>query len=168
MIAPEAAVGFALGAAREGLAAGEMPIGAVVLLGDQVIGRAFTQEHALRRRVVHADLLAMIEADHALGFSRKDEPLTLAVNLEPCLMCMGAAITLGVQRIWYGLESPNDGGHALVDQWAPPVENSFFSRPAEIVGGVRRVESRELFATYADGDGPAGMRAWARSLCVRG
>lgn len=165
MMTPEAGVSLALTAAREGLEAGEMPIGAVVLLGDRVIGRAFTQERALRRRVVHADLLAMIEADTVLGFGDHDEPLTLAVNLEPCLMCMGAAITLGVQRVWYSLESPNDGAHQLLDQWDPPVEQAFFARPAEITGGILRDDSEKLFSKYATGNGPTGMRAWAASLC---
>jgi len=165
VITPEDGVGMALEVAREGLQAGEMPIGAVVLLDDRVVGRAFTQEHSLHRRVVHADLLAMIEADTGLGFVGHEEPLTLAVNLEPCLMCMGAAITLGVQRIWYSLESPNDGAHELLNHWTPPVEQPFFTRPTEIVGGIRREESRDLFVQYADGNGPTGMRQWARILC---
>jgi tRNA(adenine34) deaminase len=109
VLTPEASVDRALDVAREGLEAGEMPIGAVVLLGDRVVGRAHTQQRTAHRRIVHADLLAMLEADAVLGFRRHDEPLTLAVNLEPCLMCTGAAITLGVERIVYALESPNDG-----------------------------------------------------------
>jgi tRNA(adenine34) deaminase len=164
MLTPEGAVGLALGMARDGLAAGEMPIGAVVLDGDRVVGQAYTQEHALRRRIVHADLLAMLAADTALGFTRPEGTLTLVVTLEPCLMCLGAAITLGVERVWYALESPNDGAHELLGHWSPPVEQPFFQRPAEIVGGIRRDEARALFARYADGGGPAGMRAWARSL----
>jgi tRNA(adenine34) deaminase len=90
--------------------------------------------------------------------------LTLAVNLEPCLMCMGAAITLGVSRVWFALESPNDGARELVQLWAPPEELPFFRKPREVLGGIRRDESRNLFAEYATGTGPAGMRDWARSL----
>ena len=116
------------------------------------------------RRVVHADLLAMIEADTVLGFDRPDETLTLAVNLEPCIMCMDAAMTLGVQRVWYALESPNDGAHDLLAHWAPPEEQPFFARPTEVLGGIRRTQSQRLFGAYADGDGPAGMRAWANRL----
>lgn len=164
MITPEQAVSLALTTAREGLESGEMPIGAVVFLGDRIIGRAFTQDHAQRRRVVHADLLAILQADTALGLTRYDEPLTLAVNLEPCLMCMGAAMALGVQRIWYSVESPTDGAHELLGHWNPPVEQTWFARPAEITGGIRRSESLQLFADYAVGDGPKGMREFARSL----
>jgi tRNA(adenine34) deaminase len=102
-------VALAIGVAGEGLAAGELPIGAVVAMGDDVVGRAFTQERGLGRRLVHADLLAMTQADERLGRSRRPRPLVLAVNLEPCLMCLGAAMALGVREVLFALESPGDG-----------------------------------------------------------
>lgn len=141
-----------------------MPIGAVVFRGDELIARAHTEERTQGRRIVHADLLAMLHADSLLGFERPNDPLTLAVNLEPCLMCLGAAITLGVHRVVYALESPNDGAVGLLDAWSPPVEQSFFKRPGEIEGGIHRERSQALFAEYAAGDGPQGMRAWASGL----
>ncbi|HEY1621960.1 MAG TPA: nucleoside deaminase [Streptosporangiaceae bacterium] len=113
-MSPEEAVALAADVADEGMRRGELPIGAVVLDGDAVIGRAHTGEKGLGRRIVHADPLAMIEADEFLGKGRSAGPLTLAVNLEPCIMCLGAAITLGVRRVWYGLESPDDGGAELL------------------------------------------------------
>jgi len=159
---------FDLDTAEDGLASGEMPVGAVVLSGDQILGRAFTQEKARGRRIVHADLLAMEQADGVLGFSRPREPLVLAVSLEPCLMCLGAAITLGVQRVYYALESPNDGGVDLLAKWDPPIEQPFFSRPTEIRAGFHRHRSQQLFRRYADGEGPWGMRAWAAALAEQG
>ncbi|WP_252858615.1 nucleoside deaminase [Rhodococcus erythropolis] len=164
MFSPRDALSLALDVAREGMELGEMPIGAVVFDDDRVLGRAYTQERALGRRVVHADLQALLQADEALGFTRASGELKLAVNLEPCLMCMGAAITLGVSRVWFALESPNDGARELVQLWAPPEELPFFRKPREVLGGIRRDESRNLFAEYATGTGPAGMRDWARSL----
>lgn len=164
-MSPEQAVALALKVAEEGMALGEMPIGAVVLQGDKVIGRAYTQEHKLRRRVVHADLLAMLEADTKLGLSRSSEPLTLAVSLEPCMMCMGAAITLGIEKVWFALESPNDGAVELLSRWHPLVEQPFFCCPKEIKGGFHRNEAQKLFAQYAALDSaPKGMRKWAHGL----
>lgn len=163
-MSPEDVVGLAVEVAAEGLAEGEMPIGAVVVSGHRVLARAFTQEQALGRRLVHADLLALLEADIELGFDRPEEPLILAVNLEPCLMCLGAAITLGVQRVYYALESPNDGAVELLSKWQPPVEQPFFARPQVVKGGFHRERSRQLFARYAAGSGPSGMRAWAGGL----
>lgn len=130
-----------------------MPIGAIVFDDERVLGRAYTQERALRRRIVHADLLALLQADEALGFTRAAGELTLAVSLEPCLMCMGAAITLGVTRVWFARESPDDGGAELVQSWAPPTELPFFAKPREVVGGILRDEARALFAEYARGTG---------------
>jgi tRNA(adenine34) deaminase len=161
---PGDAVALALNAAESGLEAGEMPIGAVVLAGDEVVGEAFTQERVQGRRIVHADLLAMEQADKKLGFSRPVEPLVLAVSLEPCLMCLGAAITLGVHRVCYALESPNDGGVDLLSRWDPPREQAFFRKPTEIRGGLHRGRSQSLFRRYADGNGPPGMRGWSSEL----
>ncbi|PQZ93726.1 deaminase [Arthrobacter sp. MYb227] len=164
---PEDAVRLAIEVAEDGLNAGEMPIGALVLRGDQVVAKDFTHERALGRRIVHADLMAMLEADRSIGFSRSSLPLTLVVNLEPCLMCMGAAITLGVDRVWFGLESPNDGAVELLEQWRPPVEQPFFRRPQEILGGIHRTAVQDQFARYATSSAPAGMREWAHGLSVQ-
>lgn len=164
MVSDEMAVSAALDAAEAALACGEMPIGAAVFLGDEKIATAWTQEKRLRRRIVHADLLAMQAADEKLGFSRKTEALTLAVNLEPCLMCLGAAITLGVDTVVFALESPNDGGVEALSHWNPEVELPYFRKPSRIVGGVQRERARSQFATYANGSGPTSMRAWARDL----
>lgn len=162
---PEDAVALAMQVADEGMALHEMPIGAVVLLGNTVIGRGYTQEQKLGRRIVHADLMAMLAADTHLGFARSAAPLTLAVNLEPCMMCIGAAITLGIKRIWFGLESPNDGAVELLAHWHPPIEQPYFCRPEEIKGGYHRKEIQEQFARYAAlAAAPKGMREWALGL----
>ena len=162
---PNEAVALALEIAEEGMKYGEMPIGAVVLQGGNVIGRSHTQERKLHRRIVHADLMAMLEADEKLGFKRSKEPLTLAVNLEPCMMCIGAAITLGIEKIYYALESPNDGAVELLTHWQPPVEQSFFCRPQEIQGGFHRKDAQNQFARYAAiKSAPKGMRDWAKEL----
>ncbi len=162
---PEEAMALAIEAAEDGMKLGEMPIGAVVLQGDKVIARAYTQEYKLRRRIVHADLMAMLEADTYLGFKRSTAPLTLVVNLEPCMMCLGAAIALGIERVWFALESPNDGAVELLSHWHPPIEQSYFCRPKEIQGGLHRDKAQEQFARYAELESaPKSMREWARGL----
>jgi tRNA(adenine34) deaminase len=109
--------------------------------------------------------MAMLETDAHLGFKRSTEPLTLAVNLEPCVMCLGAAITLGIERVWFALESPNDGAVELLGHWHPPIEQSYFCRPKQIKGGFHREKSQEQFARYAALESaPKGMRDWARGL----
>ena len=163
-LSKEEIVGLSIETANEALLAGEMPIGALVLYGDEVIARSYTREQALGRRIVHADLLAMQMADEVLGFQQRERPLTLAVNLEPCMMCLGAAMNLQVDRIYYGLGSPNDGGVELLQHWHPPVMQPFYKPPLVIEGAIREDEVRRQFKQYADGVGPAGMREWARGL----
>lgn len=155
----------ALAVANEGLSAGELPIGAVVVLDDEIIGRAHTQERGQGRLLVHADLLALDEADRRLGGRRHEA--RLYVNLEPCLGCLGAAMTVMVSSIVFGLESPSDGAAAFAQRWDAERDQGAFSgyRFPEIRGGVLRADTIELFRSYV-GQHPAGaaLTEWARSL----
>ncbi|MEV7225775.1 deaminase [Polymorphospora sp. NPDC051019] len=160
---PDEMVRAALEVAEAGLAAGEQPIGAVVVMGDEIIGRAYTQEKARGRRLVHADLLAMIEADEALGWRRRPHPLRLAVNLEPCVMCLGTAMALRVDEVYFALESPDDGGVAVAANWRPDRELAWFSAPS-IVGGILREESRDLFRRYCATVPDSALRRWIQTL----
>ncbi|WP_117212808.1 nucleoside deaminase [Allorhizocola rhizosphaerae] len=160
---PQDLVRAALEVAEAGLLAGEQPIGAVVAMGDEIVGRAYTQEHTLGRRLVHADLLAMVQADEALGWSKRSHPLRLAVSLEPCVMCLGTAMALGVREVYYALESPSDGGAGIAAHWRPDPPVEWFAMPV-LHGGVLREESRDLFRRYCDTAPESAARRWAESL----
>jgi tRNA(adenine34) deaminase len=155
----------ALKVARLGLEHGEMPIGAIVVVDDEIIASQYTQERSAQRLLVHADLLAMEEADRQIGKDRSRG--TLYVTLEPCLMCLGAAFTSKLGRVVYGLESPSDGGAAAFVEWEKTRDESAmpgYSLP-DLVGGVGRTESAELFARYAAGHSEdSWASAWARDL----
>jgi tRNA(adenine34) deaminase len=155
-------VAAAIEVAAEGLAAGELPIGAVVASGEEIVGRAFTQERGLGRRLVHADLLAMVQADERLGWARREHPLVLAVSLEPCLMCAGAAMALGVRAVLFALESPGDGAAAVASRWPTHLDTPWSAAPV-IRGGILRAESRELFRRYGAAS-DSGTGRWARTL----
>ncbi|MGX1560951.1 nucleoside deaminase [Streptomyces sp. NPDC055506] len=161
---PQQLVGLAVEVAEEGLAAGELPIGAVVAMGSEVVGRAYTQEQTLNRRLVHADLLAMIDADQRLGWRERSDPLVLAVTLEPCLMCLGAAMAMGVSQVWFGLESPSDGAANVGAVWQPHRPGEEFTRVPAITGGVLRRQCRDQFRRFADVTESPGMRRWASEL----
>jgi tRNA(adenine34) deaminase len=165
-VSPDEMVAAAVQVAEDGLAAGELPIGAVVVMGDDIVGRAFTREKAEGRRLVHADLLAMTEADRTLGWARRPAPLTLAVNLEPCLMCLGAAMTMGVTRIYFGLESPGDGASAVAAGWRPRSSDMPGNTAPAMTGGVRREQVREQFRRYCETASDSGMRRWAATLAA--
>ena len=164
LVTPEQMVQAAIQVADEGLAAGELPIGAVVVMGDQIVGRAHTQERIRGRRLVHGDLLAMIQADEQLGWARRPQPLCLAVNLEPCLMCLGAAMTLGVRQVYYALDSPADGASEIAKRWRPASTHlPGYSAPS-VTGGILQQDSRELFRRYCQTAPDTGFRDWARTL----
>lgn len=157
-------MGRALDVARNGMRAGEMPIGAVVAVGEEVIAEGHTQERTQRRLLVHGDLLALDEADRRLGRRRRDA--ALYVTLEPCLMCVGAAFTMRLGSVVYALESPSDGGCEAFTSWDQ--NRTGASMPAyrlpNVTSGVRRSEAAGLFRQYA-ADAPAGWaREWAAEL----
>ena len=162
-MSPDDMVKAAIDVAEEGMAHGEMPIGAVVEMGGRIVSRAFTRDVSLGRRLVHADLLAMIAADEELGWRSRPHPVRLAVNLEPCLMCLGAAMALKVTEVYYGLESPADGGSAVAATWPANPDLPWYVAPT-ITGGVRRAEVQDQFRRYCDRAPESGFRSWAVSL----
>ena len=157
-------MGRALKVAREGLDQDEMPIGAIVVHDGEIIASKYTQERSARRLLVHADLLTMEEADRKLGKNRSDA--TLYVNLEPCLMCLGAAFTARLGAVVYGLESPTDGGVAAFTDWDNT--GSQTGCPDTSYPGSQaafREESAHLFGEYAArADEGSWLSIWARDL----
>ena len=154
----------ALDVAEHGMAAGELPIAAVVVLDDDIVGAAYTQDRTLGRKIVHADLLAMTAADERLGWRRQSSPLTLAVTLEPCVMCLGAAMVLGVSDVYYGLESPADGGSPIAASWQTHHTMPWFSAPTMTAGVLRdRVQDqvRRYLSTATE---ESGFTRWAKSI----
>src|SRR5580693_5193032 len=105
----------ALALARRGLDANELPIGAIVVLDQEIVGRAHTEEASQGRLLVHAELLALEQADRGL-MDRRSEA-RLYTTLEPCLGCFGAAMTVMVGTIVFGLESPSDGAIEFAQTW---------------------------------------------------
>jgi tRNA(adenine34) deaminase len=108
----------ALAEARTGLAAGEVPVGAVVALDGVVIGRAHNAPITLADPTAHAEVLALRAAAQKIGNYRLPGTV-LYVTLEPCAMCCGAAIQARVAEVVYGALDPKAGAvesrHRLLD-----------------------------------------------------
>jgi tRNA(adenine34) deaminase len=102
------AMGLALDQARLAGAAGEVPVGAVVLVGGEVVAAAHNLREATGDPTAHAEILALRAAGEAVGSWRMGEA-TLVVTLEPCPMCAGAAVAARLQRIVYGAADPKAG-----------------------------------------------------------
>jgi tRNA(adenine34) deaminase len=156
----------ALAVASEGLSKGELPIGAVVVAQGQIIASAHTQERTQGRFLVHADLLALEMADRLRPFPGKRRDATLYVNLEPCLMCFGAAMSAFIGRICYGLDSRGDGAVQLVRAWKRSEEDFPGYRVPALRGGVHKEQTVELLRHYIQIHPTGPMTDWAKSLIV--
>jgi len=98
----------ALSQARLALAAGEVPVGAVLVAGGQIIARAFNQPISATDPTAHAEVLVVREAARVLGNYRMMDA-TVYVTVEPCLMCVGAMVHARVRAVVYGAAEPKTG-----------------------------------------------------------
>jgi tRNA(adenine34) deaminase len=98
----------ALRLARKAGANGEVPIGAVIVRGQEIVGRAWNQVEMLKDGTAHAEMLALTQAQAAVGDWRLNE-CTLYVTKEPCPMCAGASVLCRVGRVVIGVGDPKYG-----------------------------------------------------------
>ena len=138
-------MGEALDAARKGMAAGEVPVGAVLVgEGGGIIARAFNSPIALNDPTAHAEVLALRSAAARLGNYRLPGT-TLYVTIEPCIMCVGAIIQARVRRLVFGASDPKGG--ACVSLYRLP-EDPRLNHRLEVTGGIREAECRELLQEF--------------------
>ncbi|MGQ9688823.1 MAG: tRNA adenosine(34) deaminase TadA [Desulfobaccales bacterium] len=135
----------ALEEARRALAAGEVPVGAV-LVGEEgdVLAQAHNFPISLKDPTAHAEILALRQAAEILGNYRLPDT-TLYVTMEPCLMCTGALIHARVKRLVFGAADPKAG--ACVSLYCLPKDPRLNHR-LEVTGGVREAECRELVQAF--------------------
>ena len=98
----------ALAEARRCLEWGDVPVGAVVVRGDEVLARAGNQRERLQDPTAHAEILALRQAARRVGRWRLDG-CTIYVTLEPCAMCAGAMVLARLDRLVYGAADPRAG-----------------------------------------------------------
>jgi tRNA(adenine34) deaminase len=161
---PEDHMRHCLALAAEALGFDELPIGAIVVLDDRIVGQGTTTEQREKRFLGHAELVALEQADRQHLSWEERRRAALFTNLEPCLMCIGAAMSFFLGQIVYGLESPADGAVGLVRTWIRKAEDLPAYRIPEIRGGLLRAESIELFEAYVARHPPGSMRDWAETL----
>lgn len=148
----------ALAEARRGVAEGEAPIGCVLARPEQngsgkavVIARGHNRSNALQRKTAHAEMIAFENAGSDVTGRSPALPLDaddaiLVSTLEPCVMCLGAAMEAGVRHVLFGLEAPADNGTRRVKPPESPESNN-----PSIEGGILADESRSLFAEWLQG-----------------
>ena len=98
----------ALKEAQKAFAAGEVPVGAMIVMNDRVVARAHNQVELLTDSTAHAEILALTAAYNALGTKYLPEA-TIYITLEPCLMCSGALYWSRIGKIVYGADDEKNG-----------------------------------------------------------
>jgi len=140
----EALMGIALDEARLAAAAGEVPIGAVVVLEGEVVARRHNEREATGDPTAHAEVLALRDAAEAVGSWRLDGA-TLVVTLEPCPMCAGAAWASRIGRVVSGAPNMDAGSlGSLYHLGADPRLNHEFP----VSHGVRSDECAALLVDF--------------------
>ena len=137
----------ALDEARLAAAAGEVPIGAVLVIDGTVVARARNRREVWQDPTAHAELIAIREASAHLRAWRLVGS-TLYVTMEPCAMCIGAAVLARVERVVFGARDPKGGACGSVLNI--PEERRLNHR-IEVVGGVLEEESRALLQEFFKG-----------------
>ena len=137
-------MGEALRQARRAFDSQEVPVGAVVVREGRILARAFNQVELLKDATAHAEMLALTQAEEALGDWRLTD-CTLYVTKEPCPMCAGAIVQVRLARIVYGVGDPKMGaaGGALNLLQLPCLNHR-----CEITGGLREEECRSLLQSF--------------------
>ena len=144
MIDFDSLMAAALEEARCARDAGEVPIGAVVGMGDEIVGRGFNQPIGAGDPTAHAEIVAIRDAARRAGNYRLTGAI-LCVTIEPCLMCVGAIVHARIGTLVFGALEPKSGAvSSTVRGGELPGLNHRF----EIVSGVREADCRELVQAF--------------------
>ena len=134
---------IALEEARAAAALGDVPVGAVIVIGESLIARGRNRRELDTDPTAHAEIVALRDAAKALGHWRVEA--TLFVTQEPCPMCAGAIVNARIRRLVFGCTNPKAG--AVQTLYAIPTDTRLNHR-SEVVGGVRAEECAAVLSEF--------------------
>ena len=135
---------LALDEARHAFLAGEIPVGALAVRGDDIIARGGNLKERKRLAFAHAELEVMTAASRAVGDWRLED-VTLYVTLEPCLMCSGAMLQARLKRLVYACADPKAGA---IESLYSLASDPRLNHRIEVAGGVLADQSRYLLRQF--------------------
>ncbi len=135
---------LALEEARLAAGWGDVPVGAVVARGEEVLGRAGNQREHRSDPTAHAEVLALRQASEVLG-SWRLEACALYVTLEPCAMCAGALVLARIERLVFGATDPKAG---FAGSLGDLVREPRLNHRVEVTAGVLEAESAEVLREF--------------------
>ena len=134
----------ALRSAQRALEAGEVPVGAVVVCGERIVGRGWNRNLTDHDPTAHAEIVALREAGATLGNHRL-AGCDLFATIEPCPMCAGALVHARIKRLVYGADDPKAGAvHSVMQVLNHPQLN----HKIEVRSGILAGRSAELLQTF--------------------
>jgi tRNA(adenine34) deaminase len=134
----------ALAEARNALAAGEVPVGALIVSNGEIVARGYNQPISAHDPTSHAEIVAMRDAAKQLANYRLTG-MTLYCTLEPCVMCAGAIVHARIARLVFGARDPKAGAAGSIYN---VVNDPRLNHQPEIVAGVREAECRRLLQEF--------------------
>ena len=141
---------LALAEAEKALAEGDVPIGAVVVWNDTVVGAGFNRREADHDATAHAEIIAIRQASERLGRWRLDD-CALYVTLEPCPMCAGAIVLARIPRVIYAAPDPKAGAAgSLMDLLRHPRLNHRVDVQGGLLASEAAAQLRAFFQTLRD------------------
>ena len=144
---PEKWMLAALVLARQAAQHDEVPVGAVVVRDNQIVGRGFNQPIGLHDPTAHAEIMAIRDAAQTLGNYRLPG-CTLVVTVEPCTMCAGALIHARIEQLIFGAKEPRAGA---VCSSARVLDNLGLNHKVGVLGGVLEKECKSLMSVFFQG-----------------
>jgi len=135
---------IALEEAKKAAEEDEVPVGAIGVIGDEIVARAHNRREQLQNPLAHAEIFVIEEVSSKLGTWRLTD-LVIYVTLEPCPMCAGAMVQARIKRLVYGLADPRAGAAGSVMNI---LQHESLNHFVEVKGGVLAEESRELLRSF--------------------
>jgi tRNA(adenine34) deaminase len=123
---------------------GDVPIGAIIVYKDQIIGKAYNQREQLKDPTAHAEIIALTQAAAALQ-SWRLTGCTMYVTLEPCPMCAGALVLARIDRLVFGCADPKAGACGSLYNI---VRDERLNHKLEVIGGVLQEQCREQLQEF--------------------
>lgn len=122
----------------------EVPIGAVIVRGEEIIARAYNLRETIQLSNAHAEMIAIQKANEVVG-SWRLEACTLYVTLEPCPMCAGAIVQSRIPRVVYGASDPKGGCCGTIYNL---LDEPRFNHQCEVIAGVLEDECGQLLSDF--------------------
>jgi len=130
--------------AKKALKKGEVPVGAVVVLEENIIGRGYNQPITKNDPTAHAEIMALRDAAMNLKNYRLKDTLVYT-TLEPCLMCAGALVHARIKKLIYSASDPKSG---VIESNGNLIQSAFLNHKISYEGGILKEESSEILKNF--------------------